>query len=221
MNKTFDKYFTSSADAAANFIKFFHWFELELCIYMFACCIVSFCFVVVVVVVILLFVYLFLWLPCFYFFCVIYLCVYVFVLTYPPMGWYFVLKFYYNFNIETVVVLADIPIKNTPQHRLKRFFIIRTTGYVWLKKINILQYHKYMRHFTANTPTTTLTLTQRITIFNNTSPVLTQFLTIKTIAMKTKRLFTINWKFRTMITLTINPITLKMMTNKLKIKTTV
>ena len=126
-----------------------------------------------------------------------------------------------NFNIETVVVLTDIPIKNTPQHWLKRFFIICTTGYVWLKKINILQFHKYMRHFTANTTTTTLTLTQKIAIFNNTSPVLTQLLTVKTTTMKTKRLFTINWKFKTMITLTINPITLKMMTNKLKIKATV
>ena len=61
----------------------------------------------------------------------------------------------------------------------------------------------------------------KIAVFNNTSPVLTQLLTVKTITMKTKRLFTINWKFTTMITLTINLITLKMMTNKLKIKTTV
>ena len=126
-----------------------------------------------------------------------------------------------NFNIETVVVLTDIPIKNTPQHWLKRFFIIRTTGYVWLKKINILQFHKYMGHFTANTTTTKLTLARKVVIFNNTSPVLTQLLTVKTITMKTKRLLTINWKFRTMITVTINPITLKMMINKLKIKTTV
>ena len=126
-----------------------------------------------------------------------------------------------NFNIETVIVLTDIPIKNKPQHRLRRFFIIRTTDYVWSKKINILQFHKYMRHFTAITTTTTLTLIQKNCNLQNTSPVLTQLLTVKTITMKTKRLFTINWKFTTMITLTINLITLKMMTNKLKIKTTV
>ena len=125
-----------------------------------------------------------------------------------------------NFNIETVVVLTDIPIKNMPQHRLKRFFIIHTTGYLWLKKIScnfkniwdislqILHRPHWLWH-------------KKIAIFSHTSPVLTQLLTVKTITMKTKRHFTINWKFRTMITLTINPITLKMMTNKLKIKTEV
>ena len=125
-----------------------------------------------------------------------------------------------NFNFETIFVLRDISIKNTPHRRLKRFFSW-TRSYVWLKKINTLQFGEYMRYFTANTTTTALTFTQKIAIFNNTSPILTQLMAIKTITMKTKRLFTIYWKFRTMITLTVNPITLKMMTNKLKIKTTV
>ena len=66
-----------------------------------------------------------------------------------------------------------------------------------------------------------LTFTQKIAIFSNTSPIMTQLMVIKTITMKTKRLFMIYWKFRTTITLTVNPITLKMMTNKLKIKTAV
>ena len=51
-----------------------------------------------------------------------------------------------NFNIKRIIVLTYIPIKNTPHYRLKRFFIrCRSTGYVWLKKINILQFHKNMR----------------------------------------------------------------------------
>ena len=130
-------------------------------------------------------------------------------------------NWFWNFNIETVFVLTDIPIKNKPQHGLRRFFIIRTTDYLWSKKVNILQFQKYMRHFNAITTTTTLTLTQKNCNLQNTSPVLTQLLTVKTITMKTKRLFTINWKFTTMITLTVNLITLKMMTNKFKMKTTV
>ena len=96
-----------------------------------------------------------------------------------------------NFNFETIIVLRDISIKNTPHHRLKRFFSC-TTSYVWLKKINILQFGEYMRHFTANTTTTALTFTQKIAIFNNTSPILTQLMAIKTITIKTKRLFTGN-----------------------------
>ena len=120
-----------------------------------------------------------------------------------------------NFNIKRIIVLTDMPVKNTPHHKLKRFSIRRrSTDYVWLKKINILQFHKNMRHFIANTTTPTLTLTQKSAIFNNTSPVLTQLLTVKTITVKTTRLFTIIWKFRAMVTLTINSITLKMMTNK-------
>ena len=107
-----------------------------------------------------------------------------------------------NFNFETIIILRDISIKNTPHHRLKRFSSC-TTSYVWLKKINILQFGEYMRYFTANVTTTALTFTQNIEIFNNTSPILTQLMAIKAITMKTKRLFTVNWKFRNMITLTI------------------